>query len=272
LLNIKGAIPSLLGHLTVIRTTGSNNGFGLLMDATGSGNNNLGLSVGGVPKAGFGWDNARNFIGYANLNYSSNDFSLRLNANGSLTFHDGLSTAERFRITAAGNVGIGTINPLAKLDVAGDIMVAGNADIAGNIAAKYQDVAEWVPARKNIAPATVVSLDVTRTNTVTPSSRAYDSHIAGIVSAKPGLILGEAGLDKVMVATTGRVRVKVDATRHPIKIGDLLVTSDKPGMAMKSQPIRIAGKLIHRPGTIIGKALEPLATGQGEILVLLSLQ
>jgi hypothetical protein len=29
---------------------------------------------------------------------------------------------------------------------------------------------------------------------------------------------------------------------------------------------------MHRPGTIIGKALEPLDNGVGEILVLLSLQ
>ena len=41
---------------------------------------------------------------------------------------------------------------------------------------------------------------------------------------------------------------------------------------MKSQPVEVAGIEIHRPGTLIGKALEPLAGGQGEILVLLSLQ
>jgi hypothetical protein len=29
---------------------------------------------------------------------------------------------------------------------------------------------------------------------------------------------------------------------------------------------------MHRPGTLIGKALEPLSEGEGEILVLLSLQ
>jgi hypothetical protein len=29
---------------------------------------------------------------------------------------------------------------------------------------------------------------------------------------------------------------------------------------------------IHRPGTLLGKALEPLGAGQGEILVLLMLQ
>jgi len=75
-----------------------------------------------------------------------------------------------------------------------------------------------------------------------------------------------------MVATTGRVKVKVDASRHPIRIGDLLVSSGKPGVAMRSRPIRAGGALLHRPGTIIGKALEPLAKGEGEILVLLSLQ
>jgi hypothetical protein len=41
---------------------------------------------------------------------------------------------------------------------------------------------------------------------------------------------------------------------------------------MKSVPVNIGGVLIHRPGTLIGKALEPLDKGTGEILVLLSLQ
>jgi len=68
------------------------------------------------------------------------------------------------------------------------------------------------------------------------------------------------------------VKVWVDATKHPVKIGDLLVTSDKPGMAMVSVPIDVGGAKIHRPGTIIGKALEPLDKGQGEILILLSMQ
>ena len=82
----------------------------------------------------------------------------------------------------------------------------------------------------------------------------------------------EGGENKVLVATTGRVRIKVDATNGPIQIGDLLVTSDKEGVAMKSLTVDVGGIQIHRPGTIIGKALEPLAQGTGEILVLLSLQ
>jgi hypothetical protein len=86
------------------------------------------------------------------------------------------------------------------------------------------------------------------------------------------VILGAGGEGKLKVATTGRVRVRVDATRGAIKVGDLLVTSDVEGTAMKSVEVDLGGVKIHRPGTIIGKALEPLQSGTGEILVLLSLQ
>ena len=41
---------------------------------------------------------------------------------------------------------------------------------------------------------------------------------------------------------------------------------------MGSGPLDFGGTPIHRPGTLIGKALEPLEKGVGEILVLLSLQ
>jgi len=84
--------------------------------------------------------------------------------------------------------------------------------------------------------------------------------------------LGERSDTKVLVATTGRVWVRVDASKSPIHVGDLLVTSDVPGVAMKSEPVEFAGRKIHMPGTLIGKALEPLEKGTGEILVLMSLQ
>jgi hypothetical protein len=170
--------------------------------------------------------------------------------------------------TSGGTVGINNPTPDAnyKLDVNGSVKVSGN------INAKYQDVAEWVPSSEQLAAGTVVVLDATKSNQVVASTTAYDTRVAGVISAQPGITLGEKSDSKVLVATTGRVRVKVDAARGPIGIGDLLVTSDVPGVAMKSEAVNLGGVQIHRPGTIIGKALEPLAKGKGEILVLLSLQ
>lgn len=173
-----------------------------------------------------------------------------------------------------GNVGIGgppTTTANLKLQVTGNAQF--NGTVTGtNIVANYQDVAEWVPAPAPLPSGTVVILDTEYNNQVTASTHAYDTKVAGVVSEMPGLLLGIAGENKVKVATTGRVKVKVDATKGAIKVGDLLVTSDKPGVAMRSEPIEIQGRFLHSPGTIIGKALEPLADGEGEILVLLSLQ
>jgi len=153
-----------------------------------------------------------------------------------------------------------------RLDVDGDI------NMTGNINAKYQDVAEWVDSSADLKAGTVVVLDGSHDNQVMPSAHSYDTSVAGVVSERPGIVLGEAAENREKVATTGRVKVYVDATKSPIHIGDLLVTSDTPGMAMKSVPMSINGRSFHQPGTIIGKALESMESGKGEILVLLTLQ
>ena len=213
-------------------------------------------------------------IGIASPIYSL-DVSGGLNAfrtkAATVSANDAIATFEntggiQMIVRGNGNVGIGTTSPANKLHVAGSITVDGN------INAKYQDVAEWVESSQELAPGTVVILDPGKANQVVAATQAYDSRVAGVISVRPGIALGEAGEGRVLVASTGRVKVRVDAGNGPINIGDLLVTSDKEGVAMKSVPVEIGGVRIHRPGTLIGKALEPLAQGAGEILVLLSLQ
>jgi hypothetical protein len=203
------------------------------------------------------------------LFHDGSEFSLNNNANGPLVLRT--NNTERVRIDSAGNVGIGTAPTSNRLEVAGDLHASG-AITATSIVATYQDVAEWVESSQALPAGTVVVLDHTRSNQVVASTQSYDTRVAGVISAQPGIALGVKSESKVLVATTGRVKVKVDATAGPIQIGDLLVTSDVAGVAMKSEPIVLGGRKMHAPGTLIGKALEPLATGTGEILVLLSLQ
>jgi hypothetical protein len=200
----------------------------------------------------------------------TDDFILRSNnANVIRAYNQG--AAANTLVLNAGKVGVGTASPTHTLEVAGTINASG-AITGASINATYQDVAEWVPSTQRLSAGTVVVLDTGKTNHVLASTQAYDTGVAGVVSDSPGVILGVGGEDKLKVATTGRVKVKVDATRAPVRVGDLLVTSDAEGFAMRSEPVDVGGRKMHAPGTIIGKALEPLERGRGEILILLSLQ
>lgn len=220
--------------------------------------------------------NIANAAGTTQFSAANNNDSLRFEGSGgvNVTFDAvnkkvTINGASASSTISAANVSAGQFGQNTG---GGDYSFAGNVTVAGNISAKYQDVAEWVPATHALVASTVVVLDPQKSNHVMASAQSYDTRVAGVVSAQPGIALGVGGEGKVLVATTGRVKVKVDATRSPIHVGDLLVTSDKEGVAMKSEPLNLGGAQLHRPGTLIGKALEPLAEGTGEILVLLSLQ
>ena len=149
----------------------------------------------GIRKAGDNW-----IIGYSSslpgiaIGSGTTSDQVIINAGG----------YERLRILTNGNVGIGQNNPTAKLDVNGTAHISGNVTIDGNLAAKYQDVAEWVPSSEQLSAGTVVVLDSTKSNQVTSSTVSYDTRVAGVVSEQPGLALGEKSEGKVLVATTGR--------------------------------------------------------------------
>jgi len=105
-----------------------------------------------------------------------------------------------------------------------------------------------------------------------PSARAYDRRVAGIISGageyKPGIVLNkqQTPSNRRPIALVGKVYCKVDADYSSIEIGDLLTTSATPGHVMR------ATDPLNAFGAVIGKALRPLAAGQGMIPILVALQ
>ncbi len=213
-----------------------------------------------------------------NRHWTLNNYGTGSSPQGTFAINDETASSTRFwidqngtvftasHLTTAGAGGTG------NLTVNGAASVTGNLTVSGNIAAKYQDIAEWVDAESSAPAGTVVVIDTTANNRVRASSKNYDTSVAGVVSPQPGITLGERSEGQLLVAHSGRVRVKVDASFGAIQAGDLLVTSPIEGVAMRSQPMTFGGLEVHRPGTILGKALEPLKEGQGTVLALLTLQ
>lgn len=149
----------------------------------------------------------------------------------------------------------------------GDAVVVGNAEQskgmrvhgavqAGEFNAAGADLAERFDG--DVAPGQVVRVELGRR--VVRCDADYDTRAVGIVSHAPGMILGEQG--DVIVALRGTVPCRVEADSGPIAVGDLLTTSSVPGHA------RVVTDRSRALGCVVGKALEPLASGTGVILVL----
>jgi excisionase family DNA binding protein len=120
------------------------------------------------------------------------------------------------------------------------------------------DLAElYYSQDESIVPGDVVSIDSTTNAGVKKTSNAYDPQTLGIVSTRPGLLLGDGGITNfegqpVFVALSGRVPVNVSTENGPINPGDLLTSSSIPGVAMKAT----------KAGRTIGMAMGSF-TGEG---------
>ncbi len=154
----------------------------------------------------------------------------------------------------------------------GDLTIQGNAKVSGDVVLTGADCAEdfAIGTETCVDPGTVMVLS--DDGTLAPSQRAYDKCVAGVISGageyRSAIILDKrqtSGL-RQPVALVGEVYCKVDAQYLPIEVGDLLTTSLTTGHAMK------AADATRSHGSVIGKALKPLASGQGLLPVLISLQ
>lgn len=140
-------------------------------------------------------------------------------------------------------------------------VMAGSYVIAQKVGGS--DLAEiYYTHDETIEAGDVVSIDSALQAGVKKSQKAYDPQALGIISTRPGLLLGDEnstheGLP-TMVALSGRVPVKVTAENGMIEPGDLLTPSSIPGVAMRAS----------KAGSIIGQALTGFSgEGVGQIMV-----
>lgn len=136
------------------------------------------------------------------------------------------------------------------------------------------DVAEKFPSSDDdVEPGTVMEIDPGRAGGLRVARAAYNPRVAGVVSGAGnipvGAVLGNlpGHEDAPPIALSGRVWVRCDASRVAIAPGDLLTTSEIPGLAMK------AVDRSRAYGAILGKAMTALHQGErGLVLVLVNLQ
>jgi hypothetical protein len=159
-----------------------------------------------------------------------------------------------FRVDNLGNVFADGCYCVHGADFAESVAVAGSK-------AMYQ-------------PGDVLVIDPSSNRKVALAHEAYSTLVAGIYSTKPGVLASPHAVaardltrsQDVPLAVVGIVPTKVTAANGPIHRGDLLVTSNTAGYAMKGTD------RTRMTGAIVGKALEPLAKGNGVIQVLITLQ
>ncbi|MDQ2730919.1 MAG: hypothetical protein M3Y56_04610 [Armatimonadota bacterium] len=123
-------------------------------------------------------------------------------------------------------------------------------------------------------PGMVVSIDPAQIGQMRVCTHAYDAAVGGIISGaggvQPGITLRQKGTvadGTLPIACTGRVWCWCDAgAGGAISPGDLLTTSATPGHAMR------VGDYAKAKGAILGKAMSPLQSGKGLVLVLVTLE
>lgn len=238
-----GTTLSVLGNLT-IGTTGTNGNI--------TGVNNL----------------------FANsLTSNANSTVQALTINNSATIGTTLRASGGLQATPIGNASASTAN-ISSLTVTGisyfnsnvitnNIVPFGNANanigstalqyntiFAKATSAQYADLAEIYTSDSNYKPGTVVIFGGTKEITVTMES--HDKRVAGVISTEPAYLMN-SGADGLPVAFTGRVPCFVQG---PINKGDLLVTSQVPGIAAALDDT------MYKPGCVFGKSLEIISSDQ----------
>ena len=90
---------------------------------------------------------------------------------------------------------------------------------------------------------------------LTPCTSPYDSAIYGVITQNPSVFLEDTELENVhVVLTSGQAAVNVSTANGPISNGDIITTSERPGIGQKAT----------RNGYALGTALEDYTAASPE--------
>lgn len=142
--------------------------------------------------------------------------------------------------------------------------------VRGDIELIGADCAEDFDVVAEAAPGSVVC--IAEDGRLHPCRENYDTRVVGVVSGaggfRPAVRLDRTSDDegRQPLALAGKVYCWVDADREPVRMGDLLTTSERLGHAMR------ATDAARSFGSVIGKSLASLPSGRGLVPVLVGLQ
>jgi hypothetical protein len=160
-------------------------------------------------------------------------------------------------------------NNKARISRTGEGFFDGGTTNSGADLAEAFDVEGAVSGYE---PGDVLLISTSADRTVVKSNEAYSSLVAGVYATKPGVLLTEESASnstlsgKVPMGVVGVIPTKVCGDGGPIHRGDILVTSARPGCAMKADLNKL------KPGQAIGKALEEFNGATGKIKVLVNVK
>jgi hypothetical protein len=162
---------------------------------------------------------------------------------------------------------------LASLALKFEVRNSGEvrSDVGFNTPADFAEAMIANGGKQGFEPGDVVVLSQNADHSVDVSTEPNSTRVAGIFSTRPGIVASSHPMEglletEIPVAIMGIVPCKASAENGPIAVGDLLTTSSIPGHAMK-----VVNRLTSA-GTIVGKAMEWLASGTGMIKVMVMLR
>ncbi len=229
-----GTPPGATGKLTVVDTSPGSTA------VVGTGGTIGILGLGGT----IGVSGAVNSLGSAGLFVNT--------GGGNLLLGQAPAGTNQFRVNAAGRVFANGGFQLGGADFAESMAIVGDPD-------QYK-------------PSDLLVIDKTGNRRLALAQEPYSTRVAGIYSTNPGILATSYKMDdprlagEIPLGIVGIVPCKASTENGSIEIGDLLVSSSTAGHAMKGTD------RTRMLGAIVGKALEPLASGKGVIQVLLTLQ